>query len=90
MTTLPTPSLQRCSNCDTEWFFVHNCPTTFSHTAKTLEGSAKDIKRIGNLYVRDLLSHVEELEHLVKEQQNTITQLMLELADLRIAAEMHS
>lgn len=75
MTAVHQPPMQRCA-CGAEYFVVHSC--SLKPTKPAMRPVVIDIAK------RDLLNHIEDLERLVRDQQNTITNLMLELAELRI------
>lgn len=78
MTAVHHTPMQRCI-CGTEFFIVHSCP---------LKMAPEPVMRtIIDITKSDLLNHIEDLERLVREQQITITNLMLELADVRSELE---
>jgi len=79
MTTVHQPPLQRCA-CGAEFFVVHSCPLNSNQNTVTKPA----LKPVIDISKRDLLYQIEDLERLVRDQQNTITNLMLELADTRI------
>jgi hypothetical protein len=60
--------------CGTQYFMVHSC---------ALSGSSKTPAT--STLVNPLAVALQEAEELIREQQDTITKLMLELADVRIA-----
>jgi hypothetical protein len=66
--------VNRCA-CGAEFFMVHSCAVSGSFTpaASTL--------------FNPLAVALQEAEELIKEQQSTITSLMLELVDVRMALE---
>jgi hypothetical protein len=78
MTAVHQPPMQRCA-CGVEFFVVHSC--ALRNKPVTPKPVVIDITK------RDLLFQIEDLERLVRDQQNTITNLMLELADARIEME---
>jgi hypothetical protein len=69
--------MRRCSECGTDWFMVHECEAP-SDPAKAHPQS---------IAVVTLTDYIRELEALVRNQQDTITGLMLELTDLRIVRD---
>lgn len=64
------PPLQTCEVCGAEWFIVHNCPRPPKARITVSHGI-------------NLHAALQEAEALIRDQQKTITDLMLELADVR-------
>lgn len=76
MTTIQSkPALQRCE-CGVEWFFVHQCP---------LKASSKPVRMLTDFREKYSIMAAEliQLRERCLAQEQTITDLMLELAELR-------
>lgn len=71
-------ALQTCPRCGEDWFAVHTCPA-----GPPQRPPAKVRREQQSIAVLHLTDHIRDLEETVRRQQETITGLMLELADLR-------
>jgi hypothetical protein len=73
------PALQLC-DCGAEWFFVHNCP---------LKAKSVPVKETVDfrLKYKSMVEELISLRKLCRDQEHTITDLMLELAELREAKQ---
>lgn len=73
--------MQRCAACGAEWFMVHNCPKAIAPLPLAIDPHQR---------FRDMVTETTALRALVREQrkqiktlENTVTDLMLELAEVR-------
>jgi hypothetical protein len=72
------PPMQRCT-CGTEYFVVHDCPLKGSSSVADIPQGVPLLKK----RIMDMAQLISELQRDKAAQQETITDLMLELAELR-------
>lgn len=82
--TVAKPQMQRCA-CGTEWFQVHICPLVGKSKPATsrMEGVPELKKRL-----LEMAALVSELQEDKANLQDTVTSLMLEIAELRSVLEI--
>jgi DNA-directed RNA polymerase subunit L len=68
------PPMQTCAFCGAEWFMVHSCT----------ESAKVRLRAVTGINLADALA---EANKQIEEQQRTITELMLELCDVRAELE---